>query len=252
MIPSVHVTNLDNFVDAVTDACGGAPVFGGCSVDDSATYSDQCYTFKNGEVYEDRAVFLTITGDIKPHFITSVVSRQNWLADTAIVTKSNDNEIIEVNNRPIIEYLDQFGIPIATKEGGIINSAVFIVSDGSGGSYGRSMMGLSEDGALQLFGNIPEGSQITVSTFEKSGVFGASIGATREIIAKHPEATFALVSSCESRHVVLGANAFDGEHMLQREFAGKLFMFAYAGGEICPVKAGKSRVMNHSYCICLI
>jgi hypothetical protein len=251
LVPNIRVTDLDSLLDAAVAATGGAPVFGGCSVDDSATYTEHCYVIKDGNIYEDRVIFIAIDGGINPHFITTVAARKSWIADTAIVTKSCGNEIIEVNNRPVMEYIDRFGLPINLTEEGVINSAVFIVNDGTG-TYGRSIKGLTDKGTLLLFGRVPEGSQITVSTFDKKAIFDASINATREIIAKHPDATFALVSSCESRHVVLGANVLDGEDMLQREFAGRQFIFAYAGGEICPISSGKSEVLNHSYCICLI
>jgi hypothetical protein len=253
LMTTVRVTDVDELVDAAVRKLGDAPVFGGCAVDDSPTYTEHCFVFKNGDFYEDRAVFLTLSGDITPHFTTTVVNRASWLADVSDVTKAKGNALIEVNNRPIKDYIERFGIPVSLADDGIVNSAIFIVNDGGGDYYGRSMLGMNEDGsAMLLGGRITTGSKITLSTFEKQGVFAASINSTREMLKNHKNPTLAFVVSCETRHVVLGANGFDGDKMLKDEFGDIPYMFAYQGGEICTVAPGKSRVMNHSYCVCLI
>lgn len=256
ILPHIMLTDLETLIEAVT-ARTNAQLFGGTAVDDSPTYIENCFVIANGKAYRDRAVFLFMKGNIDPHFASTTVSHDKTFEFTAIITESKGNEIISLDNRPVTEFLTKSGISLTGSKADAINAAVMIVDDGDGDYYGRSMMYLTPDNHLFVGGKVTTGATVSIAMFRKKNVFEASEGLTREMIAAYPGSKFAFISSCESRHILLGSQTLEGERMLRRELCGIPFALAYAGGEICPSPASTpekpvNRVFNQSYCICML
>jgi hypothetical protein len=202
-------------------------------------------------------VFLFAKGNIEPHFATIVVTKNKYFEKTAIITESKDNEIISLNGRPVTEFLSSLGFNLTDSKADAINTAVMLVDDGDGDTYGRSMMYLTPDNHLFVGGRVTQGASVSIAMFRAKSVLDASSELTRKMKNEYPDAKLALISSCESRHIILGSETFAGEDMLKRELGDLPFVLAYAGGEISPSPASTSekpinRVFNQSYCICII
>jgi hypothetical protein len=256
ILPHIIITDPEKLLDAVT-ACTNAQLFGGTAVDDSPTYIENCFVIANGKAYRDRVVTLFINGNIDPHFASIVVKEDEPSVITAIITESKGNEIISIDGRPVTEFLTRNGLYLTESKADALNAAVMIVDDGDGDTYGRSMMFLTPDDHLFVGGSVTTGATVSIEKFTTKNVLDASTFLTRKMLPEYPDTHFAFVSSCESRHILLGSHTFDGENMLRRELGDIPFVLAYAGGEICPSPASTpekpiNRVFNQSYCICLI
>jgi hypothetical protein len=256
MLPHIMVTDTEALIEAITD-CTNAQIFGGFAVDDSPTYIENCFVIAKGKAYRDRAVMLFLKGEIHPEFVSAIVTEDKVLDNTAIITEAKGSEIISLNGRPVTEFLTSLGFNLTDSKADAINSAVMIVDDGNGDTYGRSMMYLTPDHHLFVGGRVTVGATVKIAMFERKGVLDASAEVTRKIIENYPDAKLAVVISCETRHIILGADTYDGEKMLRRELGDIPFVLTYAGGEICPSPASTpekpvNRLFNQSYCICII
>jgi hypothetical protein len=256
-LPTIIFANADAIVRETAIAAKGAPVFGGTSVDDSPTYIENCFVFEGNEAYDDRAVYLLMYGNVHPRFATTTVSEDKYLSNQGVITAAKGREIIEINNKPVTSFLESVGIAISHSPNENVISAVMMIEDKNGNSYGRSMMHLTEQNALMVGGEVTVGDVARIALFEKNGVLGASASLTEKMITENPDASFAIVISCETRHVLLGSEIMDGERMLRLNCGRLPFMLAYAGGEIAPIGMSDdentvSAVLNQSFCICII
>jgi hypothetical protein len=256
ILPNIILTNPDDLIDEVTMQTN-AQIFGGACVDDSPTYIENCFVIANGEAYRDRMLIVFANGAIDPHFATIVVTKDEYYKKTAVITESVGNEIISLNDRPVTEFLASLGFNLTGSKADAINTAVMLVDDGDGDTYGRSMMYLTPDDHLFVGGRVTQGATISIAKFRTKNVLDASTEVTRQMLAAHPNAKFAFISSCESRHIVLGSETFAGEDMLRTELGDLPFVLAYAGGEFSPSPASTpekpvNRVFNQSYCLCVI
>ncbi|MDR0974995.1 MAG: FIST C-terminal domain-containing protein [Ruminococcus sp.] len=256
IMPHIMLTDTEALLKAVT-ARTNAQIFGGFSVDDSPTYIENVFVIAKGEAFRDRAVFLFMKGNIEPHFASTVVTNDKYLENTAVITESKGSEIISLNGRPVTEFLTSLGFNLTESKADAISSAVMLVDDGDGDCYGRSMMYLTPENHLFVGGNVTTGATISITMFERNSVLDASSEVTRKMIKAYPDTQFAVISSCETRHIILGSETFDGEKMLRRELGDIPFVLSYAGGEICPSPASTpekpiNRLFNQSYCICMI
>jgi hypothetical protein len=256
-LPYIGLLDGDAFIEKVVDFTG-TPLFGGFACDDSATYDEDCFVIAGNKCYKDRAAFVFLEGNVHPHYRTAIVGEDKWMTEhAAIITKTDGNKIISINNRPVTEYLNTMGLKLTHNWSDMIIGSVLIIDDGDGDVYGRSMLFLDESDRLVLGGSVKDGSRVVVAFFEKNGILEAARGAAKEIIAAHPDSSFMIVSSCETRHIMLGADAAAGESMLRKEVGGIPFVLFYAGGEIHPTEKSnqnkpQSRLTNQSFCICVI
>jgi hypothetical protein len=256
ILPHIILTDTEALLGAVT-AATNAQIFGGTAVDDSPTYIENCFVFAKCAAYRDRAVFLFAKGNIEPHFASIVVPKDDYFEKTAVITEAKNNEIISLNGKPVTEFLSSLGFHLTGSKADAINAAVMIVDDGDGDTYGRSIMFLTPDNHLFVGGNVTTGATVSIAMFRTKSVYDASEALARKMIASHPDAHLAIISSCESRRIILGSESFAGEDMLRRELGDMPFVLAYAGGEICPSPASTpekpiNRVFNQSFCICMI
>jgi hypothetical protein len=256
IMPHIILTDPEDLLQEAT-ALTNAEIFGGTAVDDSPTYIENCFVIANGEAYRDRVVFLFLKGNFEPHFASIVVAKDKYFEKTAVITESNGNEIISLDDRPVTEFLSSLGFHLTESKADAVNAAVMLVDDGDGDTYGRSMMYLTPENHLFVGGRVTTGATVSIAMFRMKSVLDASAELTRKMVADHPDAQIAIVSSCETRHILLGSESFAGEKMLKRELGSLPFVLSYAGGEICPSPASKqgkpvNRIFNQSYCICMI
>jgi hypothetical protein len=256
ILPHILLTDPENLVEAVTRHTN-AQLFGGTSVDDSPTYIENCFVIAKGEAHCDRAVILFMKGNFEPHFANIIVSNEKYLKNTAVITEAKGNEIISLDGKPVTDFLKELGFSLTGSKENAVNGAVMLVDDGDGDTYGRSMMFLTPENHLFVGGKVTTGATVSVAMFDRKSVLHASDETSNRMMTAHPGAKLAIVASCESRHIVLGSETFDGEDLLRRQFPGVPFMLAYAGGEICPSSASTpekpiNRFFNQSYCVCVI
>jgi hypothetical protein len=248
----------DVLAATATKASGGVPIFGGYSCDNSPMYNENCFVISKNGASKDRIIFVLVYGNVNPKFYTASISEEKVLSRWALVTKSRGSELIELNGKPVTEYLDSFGLTEEITQNGPIHNLSLIISDETGAPfYSRTMIKFTENNTLFCGGEVPEGVHVRVGLFERSDM----LNTVRSILKKavdeaNGKRAVALVVCCGTRVAVLGSDSL-AEVNLLREMAGDMpFLLGYAAGEICPLPFGDGRVFNRfhnqSFTMCIL
>ena len=241
--------------DALNQALGDDVIlFGGGSTPDLPMTSmwSGSRQILGHEILQDGLPILLMAGPLK----VAVGVGHGWspTGREALVTKSEHSRIIEINERPAIEFYRHY---LGNTPEAALAAPLAIYEPGAGGHYLRAPGGFDDDGAALVQGLIPEGSRIriTLSSIDEI-VDGAGDSAQKALAAypadSKPEA--ALVSSCAIRNVLLGGRSA-GEIVSIRDALGKDIPVQglYAYGEIAPISRGAgSKYHNHTCCTVLI
>lgn len=254
--PRVGFVSGDQLVEAVTEQSGGALVFGGFSVDDSPTFQENCYVITPDGDYLDRVGFVLFYGDINPSFYCASITEKRIFDRWFMVTEAKGNEIISINDRSSLEFLDLIGITAEMTRSAVLTNIVLAIQVDKTSYYPRQIINLNENDNLILGGTVEKGTRFRVGGFDKLDMLDAAQEAAKKSLAQSEDKAFAFIFSCASRFVLLGSESLDEIHMVRDATAGKPFLMAYAGGEICPVLRSDSSLLNHfqngAFVICTI
>jgi hypothetical protein len=245
----------DYLVEAVTAQCGDVPVFGGFSVDDSADFQQNCFVITPEGDYRDRVGFILFYGDVHPTFYCASISDKRIFDRWFMITESNGTEVISINDKPALDFLETIGITPEMTRSGVLTNIVLAVQVGESAYFPRQIINLTDHDTLIMGGTMEKGTRFRVGGFDKADMLEAAKTVSRNALAHLNEKAFALVLSCASRFVLLGSESMDEVHMVREQISETPFMMAYAGGEICPIKLGDG-FMNHfqngAFIVCAI
>ncbi|MCL2030006.1 MAG: hypothetical protein FWG93_00525, partial [Oscillospiraceae bacterium] len=114
-------------------AAAGLPVFGTLAFD----FFDgprTPLTLHNGTSYTDRAVVLLLAGPIEPRFEMAGLPPESIKKQKAVITRSHENIIMEINGVPALRFMQSLGIYF-TPESGVtalnVNSLMIDRNDGA-------------------------------------------------------------------------------------------------------------------------
>jgi hypothetical protein len=235
----------DEYVNVLTDASGGAPCFGTLAVDDTADFSN-CFMIHNGAHYNDRMAMLLIYDDIDPKFFIATISKDKILDKSALVTKSAGHILMEVNDRPVVEYFEDLGLTEASETAYAMTSLPFMLDYGDGTpQVSKVFIGLSPERHAICAGAMPEGSTLYIGVFDKDDVLLTTREAVEKALAAAAGASGLLIYSCISRGMSLGAEQLLELELIRETVADRLpFMMAYSGGEMCPTRVSDEKAIN--------
>lgn len=244
----------DQYVDILDRASGGVPNFGSLSMDDTTVF-DKCYTIYNGECRHDTLAVILIYADIQPKFHVGLVSGEHMLSNPAVITRSEGNLLKEVDGMPFIKYAESLGL---VENGALkpnIHLLVFVLNNNDGTpEVGKVLININERGECVCGGYMPEGSTMRLSLLHTDEVVSTA-AETASAAVNDGGNSVALVFSCNTRNIVLGAD-FRLEYDAVRKAAGDRLSFcaSLSGGEICPYimpgGAVKNRFHNNSFIMC--
>jgi hypothetical protein len=227
----------DFIVTAFDAASDCVPLFGSFAADNTIDYR-KCNVLYRGEASSDRLAFVAIYGAIEPQFHVATISHDSIFEEKGVVTSSDGNQLRTVNNMTAVEFLKSKGL-VAVANGAIegINSFPYIVdyNDGTPPVI-RVIFATTPEGDVICLGDIPVGSTLAVGHFDEEEIRVttrrslASLKNTRE---QH----VGIIFSCIGRYftMMLGPT---GETDAIHEYidpSGVPYIFAYSGGEICPM-----------------
>lgn len=223
-------------VRALDEASGGIPFFGTIALDFIEAVRDPRVIF-NGEGYSDRMAMVLLSGDFKPQFFVEAISEKYFLKQQALITASQGNLLMEVNNMPAVNYLETLGL---AKDGVIDNIPLIPLSIdiGDGGRpTTRAVFASTPEGYVICGGDMPEKAVLYVGAFEPDDV-----GDTAEKIARDASdvegCSVVLLFSCMGRNRALGLDPHHEIERIQETLGdGVPYLFMYSAGEICPVTA---------------
>ena len=235
----------DDYVNVLTEASGGAPCFGTISVDDTLDFIN-CYMLADGEYYRDNMAMVLVYGDIKPKFFVANISESRIMEKDAIVTKSAGSVLMEVNERPVIDYFSDLGLVEASETQYAMSSLPFLLdyNDGSP-KVSKIFVMLTPEKYAICAGAIPEGSRLYIASSDKDDVMLTTGEAMEMILKDISNASVLLIYSCISRSMTLGSEQYKEMEFVNQMVGEKLpYMFANSGGEICPTQISKEKAVN--------
>ena len=226
----------DNYVAALDKITGGIPNFGTLAIDNSLDYSNS-YVMYNDITARDVYGIIVVSGNVSPKFLYASFSPEYILGQTATITKSEGNLIKEIDGAPIVEYLEKMGLADNGKAIDVIHSMPFILDyAGEGVPVSRVLLSWSADGFGICGGLMPENTRFSLGIWNKSDVLKTTVQTIKNIL-KNENSNTLLLYSCLARIYSLGADIMAETETVNETAAGRVpYLFAYSGGEICPVK----------------
>jgi len=236
----------DEYIEALAEATENTPCFGTLAVDDTNDFSN-CFTIDNGEHYPDKMILLMIYGNINPKFYIANISNDKIFDKAALITKSHRHTIMEVNNRPIIDFLKDVGLAKASETQYAMSSLPFLLDYNDGTPpVAKIFMQLSEEKYAICAGNVPEGSTLYLCSTDREDVLFTTGQAIETMIKDIENASGVIIYSCISRIMAMGGiNPFGEMNLINEKLNGKInFLFAHSGGEICPTQISNTKAIN--------
>ncbi len=264
----VNITS-ENYLEALSEASGGLPVFGGVATDHYELKYQK--TFHNGNEFLRGVVFALIGGNVKPvfsmeHNFSTTVERRG------IITKSTDNMVECVDDVTFKEFLSDFG-PVPDEESVIFHyqSTPFAIElpDYEKGEQPvvRALCTLDHGNRAGGFlSKMPENSAISINVLYRDNL-SQSCAATLDRLTEkmrqneNYEYSLIMVSTCNARHLLMGDTKDIEAKILSEKLAGtgeSLNAFGFYGfGEMCPTAVlpdgrAKNRFHNCSFAACAI
>jgi hypothetical protein len=246
----------DALCSAVSHAMPGVPLFGGVGVDDSALYNEDCFAIAPEGSLQGAFLIVLMYGISAPSFYTASVPTERMMGGSWLVTASEGSLLREVNGRPVIEFLEEFGLTRSLAEDGALTSLSLIVEEPGKPPYSHTMLAVDADGSLLCGGWMPQNSEIRLARFEKAAMLSAAETLLETALSGSRRPVALLVWCCATRAAVLGDDTL-AEIRLLRQAAGDIpFILAYAGGEICPGVGENGQVFNQfhnqSFTLCAL
>ena len=246
----------DDYVNVLTEVSGGVPCFGTVAVDDTLDFSNS-FVLAQGGHHRDKMAMILIYGEISPRFYIANISESRILEKSAVVTKSAGPVIMEVNERPIIDYFSDLGLVDASETQYALSSLPFLLDYNDGTpKVSKIFITLTPEKYAICAGAVPQGSTLYIAASDKDDVM-LTTNAAVDLIAQAIEgASMLLVYTCISRAMTLGSDQYKEMDLINQKFEGKLpFMMVNSGGEICPtqIAAAKSinRFHNNAFIACV-
>ena len=235
----------DDYVNVLTEASGGVPCFGTIAVDDTLDFANT-FVLAEGVNHRDRMAMILIYGDITPKFYIANISENRILEKSAVVTKSAGPVIMEVNERPIIDYFSDLGLVDASETQYALASLPFLLdyNDGSP-KVSKIFVMLTEEKYAICAGAVPQGSTLYIASTDKDDIMLTTGKAVDLILNETGDASLLLIYTCISRAMALGSEQYKEMQLINQKIGGKLpFMMVNSGGEICPTQISEENTVN--------
>lgn len=239
----------DYFINAFDRITGGVPNFGTITVDNNADYHEASIIF-NGEAYRDRYAFILAEGNIAPTFYVGNISEERVFAEKGAVTAAVGNQLQAVNGVSVTDYLLSIGL--TKDDSGMIpgiNSFPIIVDYNDGTSpVARAMFALTPEGYAVCGGDIPVGATLSIGEFDALEIQDTARRTLQQAVEKSGKSIF-LMYSCVGRYFAQGSDQLveaEGIRDIMQQ-ACLPYLFAYSGGELCPVHGHDGSTSNRNH-----
>ena len=243
--PFILQNSGDEYVNVISEASGGVPCFGTIAIDDSLDFSN-CYMLADGEHHRDKMVMVLLYGNVNPRFYIANISEDKILEKSAVVTKSAGPVLMEVNERPVIEYFEDLGLVKASETQYAMSSLPFLLDYNDGTpKVSKIFVMLSPEKHAICAGAMPEGSTLYMATMDKDDVLHTTGEAVDLLLKDIQNRSGLLIYSCIGRSMALGVEQFGEMEMVKRRIGSGLpFMMTLSGGEICPTLVSGGKAIN--------
>jgi hypothetical protein len=248
-VPYIVQNCSDDYVNALTEASKGVPCFGTVAVDDTLEFSHS-FVLANGEYYRDQMAMILIYGDISPKFFVAGISESRVIdVKGALVTKSAGSIVVELNERPVLDYFSGLGLVQASKTQYAMTSLPFLLDFNDGTpKVLRFFVMLSEQQHAICAGAMPEGSTMYIASADADDVMLT----TGEVLAHMKNeldgVSIIFTYTCVGRAMVLGSDQFKEMELISEVIGEEVpYMSALSGGEICPTEILTDKSINRCH-----
>ena len=244
-IPWLPGVVYDDILDALCEASGGTPIFGGiCS--DEWEFSN-CQAMDSHGAYTNRAALLLVGGNFIPKFVTKYSI--NWTSENSVVvTKASGATVYEIDGQPAMEYLASIGLDLP--DGNVFSDCLaspmifrYTTNDGNSLSVVRNLfMANKADGSVTFAGRVIQGSQMTLALTSRITIKQSMDEPFETLFEemnrdKEYEHSGILVSSCTGRYCLTVADKNTECSSLAKAVENNLIVAGgYLNGEFCPIK----------------
>jgi len=255
--PFILQNSGDDYVKVLTEASGGVPCFGTLAVDDTLDFIN-CYMLAQGAHHRDKMAMILIYGDISPKFFVASISESRIIGKSAVVTKSAGPVLMEVNERPVIDYFSDLGLVKASETQYALSSLPFLLDYNDGTpKVSKIFVALTPEKYAICAGSMPQGCTMYIALSDKEDVVKTTNESIDMIINETKGASALLIYSCISRSMTLGSEQFKEMELLNARIGGNLaYMYANSGGEICPSQISDAKAINrfhnNAFIACLL
>jgi hypothetical protein len=227
-----------NIMEWLDETTGGLDTFGTVTL--SYPYSEEaCSIFYNGVFYAARVALVLFCGALEVSFSAKRVPVERFVIKNIIVTKSRKNVLEEFNGTPAVTFLKEIGLIEKDEELALLSIPICIHKPG--GEYRTLVMqGVANAEHIICHSEVPPGSVISIGNINHEDVVSSMKTLAREI----PENSCgAILYSCYIRSLALGLDT-EAEAAFLAEHVKSPFLFAYSGGEFCPINGQTGRRSN--------
>jgi hypothetical protein len=242
-LPLIFTVGGDQIVGAMDRVTGGVPQFGTVTVDNTPEYFTAS-VIHNGQSSRQGMAMLLVYGDFNPTYYVASISDSKIMMQKAVVTASQNNVVYQVNNTPILTYLESLGL---SSEGRIdgANAIPFIIDYNDGTKpVARSIFSALPDGGVVCGGVMPVGATLSIGSIDFADVMNTTSGILGSALEAGERSGFVLFS-CLTRNLALGMDS-EAEMRKAHAIIGEAapYQFTYSGGEVCPVYGPDGRLVN--------
>jgi hypothetical protein len=223
---------------------GRVPVFGGLTADQWRF--KRTHQFYKTDVCTDSLPVLLFSGAIA--FGYGVESGWQPIGKTGTVTKVLNNVVYEIDNRPAIEFYQNY----LGNRPPSLEYPLAVYEEGNTSFYLRATSGSDrpEDGYITFFGDIPNGAIVQLTEANRNEILSASELSIKKAIERFPATSTpqgALYFSCCARRQILGSHTKEEYSVAQACQDQPLPEIGfYTNGEISPLFETKERVCFHN------
>ena len=241
-------------VDAMDNAVGGIPIWGSITNNIDFNY-ETVQTICNGKHLRTGVAMMFVNGPVSPKFIISSIPERNISSNRAVITKSEGAILREVNDTPVLKYLEKIGLVI-TKEN-ITTTPLMVYYDNAEESVALGFYTLFEDGSVLTGGKMPVGTSFAVGSIDADGIFESAESGLNQIL-RFADRQATLLLPCVTRYIMLAPNQENELRLINEKLkqSGLPFMMGYSGGEICPMPGAdgklRNRFHNYTFCACVL
>lgn len=244
-VPWIGGVVYDEIIDALSEASGGIPVFGGICSDEWEF--DNCHAMFSGGSFTNRASMLLVGGSFSPKFAIahSVIASTE---KTVTVTKCEGSTVYELDDKPALDYLKSVGLDFEFENvfvDCLASPMLFTIKTPDGDSIKvlRNLFSVNPlDGSISFAGRVQQGAQMALALTSMHSIRDSLKKSCEELFAKMAEDTTndysgILVSSCTGRYSLTVADKnTECSKLLKAVENGLIVSGGYLNGEFCPTK----------------
>lgn len=242
----IEVTNLDLF-DELLSHCGDIPMFGTVAF---KTLTESIIQHNdNTDCHQIASIMMC--GDVNPSFFVESLPEEKVQKEKAVITKSNNAILMEVDEKPVLEYLRSRGISTSSDMVGAAAIPFFINTGEGAKEVARGFLDISPEGYAICGGRMTEGATLAIGSMEREDVIITAEKISKDI-ASCGKTGGALLFSCGSRSLVTGSSLVAETAFFEENVIPVMpCQCAVSAGEIAPVISETGKVINfsHSYTI---